>query len=485
MSGERQKIQPEQLGLALQVAGRSEAPRAAGQGTEPLTAKRVHESPADTERLMEEVCERENCQQALRRVKANKGGPGVDGMTVHELADYLKQHWPAIREQLLSGTYRPQPVKRVEIDKPDGGGIRKLGVPTVRDRFIQQAVLQVLQRRWDRTFSDHSYGFRPGRSAHQAVARAQQYVAEGYRWVVDLDLEKFFDRVCHDKLMARIAQRISDRRMLRLIRAFLTAGVMENGLVRSIDEGTPQGGPLSPLLSNLVLDELDRELERRGHRFVRYADDSNVYVRSERAGQRVMASLTAFITQRLKLKVNGEKSAVARPAERKFLGFSFTGEREPRRRIAPKALARFKLRVRELTRRTRGVSLARMVEELSTYLRGWHSYFGFCQTPSELQGLEQWLRRRLRSVLWKQWRRGRTRFAELRKRDIGRELAAKTAGSAHGPWHLANSPALAYALPNAYFDSLGLPRLVVPARLNPPNRRMRTRMSGGVAGARG
>jgi RNA-directed DNA polymerase len=386
---------------------------------------------------------------------------------------------------LLSGTYRPQPVKRVEIDKPDGGGIRKLGVPTVRDRFIQQAVLQVLQRRWDRTFSDHSYGFRPGRSAHQAVARAQQYVAEGYRWVVDLDLEKFFDRVCHDKLMARIAQRVSDRRMLRLIRAFLTAGVMENGLVRSIDEGTPQGGPLSPLLSNLVLDELDRELERRGHRFVRYADDSNVYVRSERAGQRVMASLTAFITQRLKLKVNGEKSAVARPAERKFLGFSFTSEREPRRRIAPKALARFKLRVRELTRRTRGVSLARMVEELSTYLRGWHSYFGFCQTPSELQGLEQWLRRRLRSVLWKQWRRGRTRFAELRKRDIGRELAAKTAGSAHGPWHLANSPALAYALPNAYFDSLGLPRLVVPARLNPPNRRMRTRMSGGVAGARG
>jgi RNA-directed DNA polymerase len=485
MSGERQKIQPEQLGLALQVAGRSEAPRAAGQGTEPLTAKRGHESPADTERLMEEVCERENCQQALRRVKANKGGPGVDGMTVHELADYLKQHWPAIREQLLSGTYRPQPVKRVEIDKPDGGGIRKLGVPTVRDRFIQQAVLQVLQRRWDRTFSDHSYGFRPGRSAHQAVARAQHYVSEGYRWVVDLDLEKFFDRVCHDKLMARIAARVSDRRMLKLIRAFLTAGVMENGLVRSIDEGTPQGGPLSPLLSNLVLDELDRELERRGHRFVRYADDSNVYVRSERAGQRVMASLTAFITQRLKLKVNGEKSAVARPAERKFLGFSFTGEREPRRRIAPKALARFKLRVRELTRRTRGVSLARMVEELSTYLRGWHSYFGFCQTPSELQGLEQWLRRRLRSVLWKQWRRGRTRFAELRKRDIGRELAAKTAGSAHGPWHLANSPALAYALPNAYFDSLGLPRLVVPARLNPPNRRMRTRMSGGVAGARG
>jgi RNA-directed DNA polymerase len=433
---------------------------------------------------MEEVCGRENCQQALKRVKANKGGPGVDGMTVRELPDFLKQRWPAIREQLLSGTYRPQPVKRVEIDKPDGG-VRQLGVPTVLDRFIQQAVLQVLQKRWDRTFSDHSYGFRPGRSAHQAVARAQQYVSDGYRFVVDLDLEKFFDRVCHDKLMAKIAQRISDRRLLRLIRAFLTAGVMENGLVSAVDEGTPQGGPLSPLLSNLVLDELDRELERRELRFVRYADDSNVYVRSERAGQRVMASLTAFITHKLKLKVNSEKSAVARPVERKFLGFSFTHHAEPKRRIAPKAIVRFKERARELTRRTRGAGLERMVAELAAYLRGWRNYFGFCQTPSVLLGLEQWLRRRLRAVLWKQWKRGRTRFAELRKRGVGLQLAAKTAGSAHGPWHLANSQALTIALPNAYFDSLGLPRLVAPEQLNPPNRRMRTRMSGGVAGARG
>lgn len=462
MSGKRQKTRPEQLELALNLQDRSEAPKAAGRGTEPPTAKRVHESPADTEGLMEEVCERENCQQALKRVKANKGSPGVDGMTVGELPDYLKQHWPAIRKQLLSGTYRPQPVRRVEIDKPDGSGVRKLGVPTVLDRFIQQAVLQVLQKRWDRTFSDHSYGFRPGRSAHQAVARAQQYVAEGFRFVVDLDLEKFFDQVCHDKLMARIAARVSDRRMLKLIRAFLTSGVMENGLVRAVDEGAPQGGPLSPLLSNLVLDELDRELERRGHRFVRYADDSNVYVRSERAGQRVMASLTAFITRRLKLKVNTQKSAVARPAQRKFLGFSFTQHEEPKRRIAPKALKRFKERVRELTCRTRGVSLARTVEELSAYLRGWRSYFGFCQTLSVLRDLDRWLRRRLRAVLWKQWKRGRTRFAELRKRDIGFELAAKTAGSAHGPWHLANSRALAIALPNAYFDSLGLPRLFVP-----------------------
>ena len=485
MSGRRQKNQPEQLGLALLAEGRSEAPRAVSQGLEPPMAKRTDESPADTEALMEEVCERENCQQALRRVKANKGSPGVDGMTVHELPEYLKQHWPAIREQFLSGTYQPQPVKRVEIDKPDGGGVRKLGVPTVLDRFIQQAVLQVLQKRWDRTFSDHSYGFRPERSAHQAVQRAQQYVTEGYRWVVDLDLEKFFDRVCHDKLMARIAARVSDKRMLKLIRAFLTAGVMQNGLVSAVDEGTPQGGPLSPLLSNLVLDELDRELERRGHRFVRYADDSNVYVRSERAGRRVMESLTAFITRRLKLKVNAQKSAVARPAERKFLGFSFTSDLQPKRRIAPKALQRFKERVRELTRRTRGVSLARMVEELSAYLRGWHGYFGFCQTPTVLQRLDKWLRRRLRSVLWKQWKRGRTRFAELRKRDIGAELAARTAGSAHGPWRLAASPALSYALPNAYFDSLGLPTLAASERLNPPNRRMRTRMSGGVAGARG
>jgi RNA-directed DNA polymerase len=458
MGGKRQKTGPEQWGLALQAESGSEAPGTAPQGTETLTAKRVHENPADTERLMEEVCERDNCEQALRRVKANKGAAGADGMTVRELPQYLKQHWPAIREQLLRGTYQPQPVKRVEIDKPDGG-VRKLGVPTVLDRFIQQAVLQVLQKRWDETFSDHSYGFRHGRSAHQAVARAQQYVREGYGWVVDLDLEKFFDRVNHDKLMARIASRVSDKRLLKLIRGFLTAGVMENGLVSAVDEGTPQGGPLSPLLSNIVLDELDRELTISGHRFERYADACNIYVRSERAGQRVMASVSSFITRHLKLKVNGEKSAVARPAERKFLGFSFTRNREPRRRIAPKAIARFKRRVRELTRRTRGVSFEKMAEELSAYLRGWRSYFGFCETPSVLHGLEQWLRRRLRAVLWKQWKRGRRRFAALRKRDIGVQLAAKTAGSAHGPWRIAASPALSFALPTAYFDSLGLPRL--------------------------
>src|SRR6266540_3991760 len=281
-------------------------------------ATRKSESLAGTERLMEEVCELENCKQALQRVKANKGSPGVDGMTVDELPEYLKQHELEIGEQLRSGTYQPQPVRRVEIPKPDGQGGRKLGIPCVLDRFVQQAVLQVLQKRWDPTFSDHSHGFRPGRSARQAVREAQQYIAEGYRWVVDLDLEQFFDRVNHDRLIAAVAKRVADPRMLKLIGAFLRAGVMENGLVTAVDEGTPQGGPLSPLLSNLVLDELDRELERRGHRFVRYADDSNIYVRSERAGQRVMKSVKRFITEKLKLKVNEAKSAVARPEARNF-----------------------------------------------------------------------------------------------------------------------------------------------------------------------
>jgi RNA-directed DNA polymerase len=458
MSDKRQK---NQLVLAFTDKSRSEAPRESAEGTESLTAKRGTESLAIGEQLMEEVCERENCKQALARVKANKGSAGVDGMTVHELPEFLKQHWPAIRAQLLSGTYKPQPVRRVEIPKPDGGGVRKLGIPSVLDRFIQQAVMQVLQHKWDRTFSNHSYGFRPGRSAHQAVAAAQQYITAGYRWVVDLDLEKFFDRVNHDKLIAKIAERVSDKRLLKLIRAFLRAGVMEGGLVSPTDEGTPQGGPLSPLLSNIVLDELDRELGRRGHRFARYADDSNIYVRSRRAGERVMESLTRFITAKLKLKVNQQKSAVARPWERKFLGFSFTSAGIPKRRIAPKAVGRFKERIRELTSRTRGVSIERRAEDLSRYLGGWIGYFGKCETPSVLTGLEQWLRRRLRSAIWKQWRRGTVRFAELSQRGVGPDLAAQTAGSALGPWRLANSPALSIALPNAYFDSLGIPRLTV------------------------
>src|SRR6202162_4024392 len=323
MSGRRQKNRPEQEVLAFTAERRSDAPTAAAKGTETLMAKHLTESLAGTERLMEECCEPENCKQALQRVKANKGSPGVDGMTVDELPEYLKQHGLKIGEQLRNGTYQPQPVRRVEIPKPDGQGVRKLGIPCVLDRYVQQAVLQVLQKRWDPTFSEHSHGFRPGRSAQQAVHEAQQYIAEGYRWVVDLDLEKFFDRVNHDRLMAAVAERVADKRMRELIRAFLEAGVMEDGLVSPVDEGTPQGGPLSPLLSNLVLDELDRELEERGHRFVRYADDCNIYVGSERAGQRVMEGVTHFITHRLKLKVNQAKRRVAQRAQRKFLGFSF------------------------------------------------------------------------------------------------------------------------------------------------------------------
>jgi RNA-directed DNA polymerase len=320
-------------------------------------------------------------------------------------------------------------------------------------------VQQVLGARWDRTFSEHSYGFRPGRSAHQAVAQAQAYIAEGYGFTVDMDLEEFFDRVNHDLLMGRIAKRVEDKRMLKLIRAFLNAGVMENGLVSSSEEGTPQGGPRSPLLSNLLLDDLDQELQRRGLRFVRYADDCNIYVRSRRAGERVMQSITRFLTDKLKLRVNKSKSGVARPAKRKFLGFSFTSGKQPKRRIAPKTLLRFKKRIRELTKRNRGVSLERMVGQLRRYLIGWRGYFGFCQTPSVLRNLDSWIRRRLRCFQWKLWKRGKTRFAELRKRGVGKDLAAQTAGSSRGLWHISRSPALSFALTGAYFDSLGLPCL--------------------------
>ena len=434
--------------------------QARGEATESLPTVRAPESPASTNQLMEEVCEGENLKQALQQVKVNKGSPGIDGMTVEELPGYLQQHWPGIREQLLKGTYEPKPVRRVEIEKPDGGGMRKLGIPTVLDRFVQQAVMQVLQRQWDPTFSDHSYGFRPGRSAHQAVAQAQKYIAAGHSWVVDLDLEKFFDRVNHDKLMGQVAKRVEDKRLRKLIRAFLNAGVMENGLVSPSVEGTPQGGPLSPLLSNLVLDELDRELERRGHRYVRYADDSNIYVRSEQAGRRVMESITRFITHNLKLKVNETKSAVARPQERTFLGFSFTAGPEVKRVIAPKALDRFKRRIREITRRAKGISIQKTIEELASYMRGWRSYFGFCETPEVLVYLTRWVRVRLRAALWRQWKTQRRRRAALIARGVSPRLASNTAASGRGPWHLARSKALSIGLSNAYFRSLGLPSLV-------------------------
>ena len=456
MSEERQKNQEQ---LAFPFAGGSEAPLGEREGAEALGVRREAEDPAGNQRVMEEVCKRENRRKALKRVRANQGSPGIDGMTVDELPGYLEQHWPTIREQLMSGTYEPKPVKRVEIPKPDGG-VRKLGIPTVLDRFVQQAVQQVLQQQWDPTFSEHSYGFRPGRSAQQAVAQAQQYIAEGYGWCVDFDLEKFFDRVNHDKLMGAIAKRVEDKRLLKLIRAFLNAGVMENGLVSPSVEGTPQGGPLSPLLSNLVLDELDRELERRGHRFVRYADDSNIYVRSERAGQRVMESVKRFITEKLKLKVNESKSAVAKPQERKFLGFSFTDGKEPKRKIAPKAIDRFKERIREITHRSRGRSMEQVTAELARYVRGWRGYFGFCETPSVLRRLDSWVRRRVRCAFWRQWKTGRKRYAELVRRGASREESAQTAGSRSGPWRVSQSPALHRALSNAYLTSFGLPSLI-------------------------
>jgi RNA-directed DNA polymerase len=410
---------------------------------------------------MQEVLRPENLGSALRRVRANKGSPGVDGMTVEQLPEFLRAHWPEIRRQLVNGTYKPMPVRRVEIPKPDGGGTRKLGVPTALDRFIQQAVAQVLSRRWDPTFSDSSYGFRPGKSAHQAVERAQGHIAAGHAWVVDIDLEKFFDQVNHDRLMGRIMKRETDRALLKLIRAFLSAGVMEGGLVGPTDEGVPQGGPLSPLLSNLVLDELDKELEKRGHKFVRYADDCNIYVQSARAGLRVMEGVSRFVAEKLKLKlkVNASKSAVDRPSRRKFLGFSFTGGKSPKRRIAPGAIDRFKERIRELTRQAKGRSLRQTVGPLGRYLRGWRAYFGINQTPSVVKALDQWIRRRLRCLVLRHWKTGRRRFAELRKRGVGKGLAAQTAGSGHGPWRLAKSPALSIALPNRFWDWLGVARV--------------------------
>ncbi len=454
----RQKIQ---LKLAIPPEPKGEAPKQDVGGTEACAANATLERQAVVlGPSMEAIVEKDNLKKALAQVKRNKGAPGIDAMSIDDLVSYLKDHWPTIKAQLLEGTYEPKPVRRVEIPKATGGK-RSLGIPTVLDRFIQQAVLQVLQAHWDGSFSEESFGFRPKRSAHQAVKRAQELIAAGHRIVVDIDIEKFFDRVNHDILMGLVAKRIADRRILKLIRGFLTAGVLEGGLVGPTDEGTPQGGPLSPLLSNLMLDGLDKELKKRGHRFVRYADDCNIYVRSRRAGERVMVSIERFLESHLKLKINRAKSAVARPSERKFLGFSFTSRKEPKRRIAPQALARFKAKVRELTQRTRGVSLAQTIEELSRYLIGWRGYFGACETPSVLQALDQWIRRRLRAIAWKQWRRGRTRFAELHHRGVGWDLAAQTAGSPHGPWSLSNSPALAIALPIAFFHDLGLASLAV------------------------
>lgn len=429
-----------------------------GKASESFVAESKPESPTGTKMLMEEVCKRDNLLKALKRVKANKGSAGIDRMETCELTGYLKENWLTIKEQLLSGRYKPKPVLRVEIPKPDGG-VRKLGIPIVLDRFIMQAILQVLQGMYDGTFSEYSHGFRPSRSAHHAIAYAHKAISEGYKIVVDIDLEKFFDRVNHDRLMSTLAKRIEDKRLLKIIRAFLNAGVMENGLVKPTEEGTPQGGNLSPLLSNIVLDELDKELEKRGHRFARYADDCNIYVKSERAGKRVMESITRFITDKLKLKVNQEKSAVDRPCNRKFLGYSFTKEEEPRIKISPKSLERFKDRIREITNRNRGVNVERVVKELNVYIRGWMGYYRYCQTLSELESLDSWIRRRMRCFIWNGWKTFANRVKELKKLGVGERLA-KAASHASGSWSVSKSKGLQIALPNIYFKALGVLTLI-------------------------
>ena len=406
--------------------------------------------------LIEQVVRRENLVAAHARVVRNGGAPGVDGMTVDDLMPYCRQHWARIREQLLSGTYVPQPVRRVEIPKPEGKGVRRLGIPTVLDRFIQQALLQILSPIFAPTFSDASYGFRPGRSTHQAVQRAREHIAAGHRWVVDVDLEKFFDRVNHDVLMARVARRVKDTRVLRLIRRYLQAGMMDGGLVSPRTEGTPQGGPLSPLLSNILLDEWDRELERRGHRFVRYADDCNVYVRSKAAGERVLASLERWLTQRLRLRVNRDKSGVARPWTRKFLGYSVTWDRAVRLRVAPAAVKRLKTKLRGILRQGRGRRLADTVTELNLATRGWVVYFRLAEAKTSFEDLDKWRRRKLRCVVWRQWKRPRTRLHELRRRGLDETRARVSAYNGHGPWWNAGASHMHAAVPPAVLRQLGL-----------------------------
>lgn len=404
--------------------------------------------------LMEQALARENMLAALKRVERNGGAPGVDGVPTERLRDQIHAEWSRIRNELLQGTYKPQPVRRVEIPKP-GGGKRMLGIPTVMDRLIQQALLQVLTPIFDPLFSESSFGFRPGRRGHDAVRRARQYVEEGYGWVVDMDLEKFFDRVNHDVLMARVARRVTDKQVLRLIRRYLQSGVMLNGVVAATEEGTPQGGPLSPLLANILLDDLDKELEKRGHRFVRYADDANIYVRSERAGKRVLTSVRTFLQERLRLKVNEEKSAVDRPWKRKFLGFSFYKNRGVRIRLAPKSLERVKQKLRELTDRNRSQSMAQRIQTLNAYLRGWIGYYALSDAKSIFERLEGWLMRRLRACVWKQWKRVRTRHRELRALGLPDWVAHELANSRKGPWRMAGGP-MNRALGTAYWRTQGL-----------------------------
>jgi len=422
------------------------------QSAEPFPAR---DNGKSDERVWEAVFSRENMQTALKRVESNKGAAGIDGMKVTDLRGYLKAHWLEMREVLESGKYQPSPVRRVEIPKPDGG-VRQLGIPTVLDRLIQQAIAQELTPLFEATFSPHSYGFRPGRSAHQAVEQSQEYIREGYDWVVDIDLEKFFDRVNHDMLMARVARVVKDKRVLKLIRTYLESGVMVNGVVMDTEEGTPQGGPLSPLLSNIMLNDLDRELEERGHKFVRYADDCNIYVKTERAGERVLKSVKQYLEKKLKLKVNPKKSKVERATRAKFLGFSFWKRKgEVFIRLANRTKERFAEKIRRLTKRTRSGKMEDIVSEINRYTRGWIGYFRLATTPSVYQGLDEWIRRRLRQMQWKRWKRGTTRYQELVRLGVPRERAALGAGGT-SPWRMSHSPIIHEALNNAYWRSTGL-----------------------------
>lgn len=414
-------------------------------------------SHQNEQHLMQAVVEQENMRLAFKRVIANKGAPGIDGMTVDDLKPWLIENWLRVKEELLNGRYKPQPVRKVEIPKSGGKGMRQLGIPTVVDRMIQHALHQVLNPLFDPYFSEHSYGFRPGRSAQMAVLAARQYVTDGRRWVVDMDLEKFFDRVNHDILMSRVARKVKDKEVLRLIRRYLQAGMMEGGVVSSRHEGTPQGGPLSPLLSNILLDDLDRELERRGHCFCRYADDSNIYVKSERSGQRVFESISAFLEKRLKLKVNRDKSAVDRPWKRKFLGYSMTSNREPRLKVAKESVQRLKSNLIKCFHRGRGRNLKRFIkEELNPKLRGWFNYFSLAEVKNVFEELDSWIRRHLRNILWRQWKRPRFRVKKLMNRGLSRDRARQSAYNGHGPWFNSGASHMNLVFPKRFFNGMGL-----------------------------